>query len=155
MEKKKKQGTRISKMCTSCIKDNCNHEGFVTCITGLYNCQWEDKLEKQSGRGPCCCSWVQKDVEIRPPFWDVGNMGWSRPPWGLISSRTGHAWALVLPGKVRRNPGAKVNLTETCARVLTFTLHFSFSSPPLLSFIYSFTHFCFYSLSEPWRKSEV
>ncbi|XP_070283146.1 glycerophosphodiester phosphodiesterase domain-containing protein 4 [Myotis yumanensis] len=60
MEEEKKQETRISKRCSSCIEDNCNHECYVTYITGLYSCQWEGKLEKQSGRRFCCCSLVEQ-----------------------------------------------------------------------------------------------
>ncbi|ELK30182.1 Glycerophosphodiester phosphodiesterase domain-containing protein 4 [Myotis davidii] len=60
MEEEKKQETRRLKRCSSCIEDNCNHECYVTYITGLYSCQWEGKLEKQSGRRFCCCSLVEQ-----------------------------------------------------------------------------------------------
>lgn len=108
----------------------CNRQCYITLITGCYTCEWQIKQEKKSRPGPCCCSWVQRDgKELDHTLSDVGNMGWSLPPWVLIRfSRTGHDRALVLWQKACHNSGAKVNLTEMYACFLPLSLLF-FTSP--------------------------
>ncbi|XP_053526759.1 glycerophosphodiester phosphodiesterase domain-containing protein 4 isoform X2 [Artibeus jamaicensis] len=56
MQNKNKRKTRRWKNCSSCIADHCNHECYITYITGLYSLEWEIKPEKRSRRALCCCS---------------------------------------------------------------------------------------------------
>lgn len=137
-----------------------NHQCCVAYITGLYSCQWKIEQEGKSRRELCCCSSVQRDgKELDHTFWDMGNVGWSLPPWGLIRiSRTGHARTLVLSWKGTTILEPELTLPKL---VLVFFIFFHFYSSflhflttSLISFTYLFTHFCFYSFSEPW-KSEV
>lgn len=100
---------------------------------------------------------IESCGDIDHTSWDVGNMGWSPPPCGLIISRTGHAWALVLLWKVCRNSGAKVNLTETCACVLSLLL---FTSPfpcyfSYHSLIHSLTFAFIHSVNKRWSVSTL
>lgn len=128
-----------------------SHECYITYLTGCYSCWWKTKLEKKSRRGFCCRSLVQRDgKELDHTSWDVGNMGCPLPPWGLISLQN---WA-CLGSKVCCNPGT--SLPYWNIRLLLSLSFLTSRFPYFLFYItHLFTHFCFYSLSEAWRKREV
>ncbi|XP_066105751.1 glycerophosphodiester phosphodiesterase domain-containing protein 4 [Saccopteryx bilineata] len=60
MQEEDKRTTRKCGMCGPWIADNCNHECYVTYITGIYSCKWEGELEKKPRHHFCCCSLLEK-----------------------------------------------------------------------------------------------
>ncbi|XP_016051880.1 PREDICTED: glycerophosphodiester phosphodiesterase domain-containing protein 4 [Miniopterus natalensis] len=52
--------TSIWKKCGRCTTNNCNHECYVTHITGCYSCSWKAKPEKKPRHGFCCCSLTEQ-----------------------------------------------------------------------------------------------
>lgn len=38
------------------------HQPFVSCLAGLYGCQWRRYQRAKAQPGECCCSRVRKDA---------------------------------------------------------------------------------------------